>query len=271
MAKVYTHDEKLTRAASILGKKHVISSLHEDGAIIAELAGKLSEQQILDDFSEGLEAKPEYANPVLVLSLVKETGRYRFILMPNSDAIMSVKAVVARAYEMLAASVFRNAKSPDVTAAKFQSAISAVLPKISEASFRVLAPRFLDFIASKAGKGASVYKNISTKLLRECLSSEAAAKSYFPKVPLKFWDDALDMLRAAATKNALDTLCFDNWAQGRKLVADTSAPAAELDLTSFGSTSLADEAAPASPVVAPPVAEMTDAELEAATAPTPTA
>jgi len=224
-------DTKTDRIEKILtGEKgkHSVNSLEFPIEGIFQVAAALDENNLLDDATsvadpETGEKKPvEYGDDALVLLARYETGdeaqpyRYRLVAIPSREKLFAIPEVADFAYQLMTTSLARNTKNPDVSIARLQSPIAAVLPKISERPFQLLAPVVL---AAMQGKNSPrAFRVLDKTAFRSCLISEAAAKSIAPLIPDENWDLILKVLSTKARKEGMSDLIFRDWLASRHIV-----------------------------------------------------
>lgn len=100
-------------------------------------------------------------------------------------------------------------------------------------------------------------KMLSQPQFRQCLLSSDYAETHFSNLKQELWEQVLGLMIADANKKQLDASILVNWAETRD--ENEIAEVSEIDLSDLAGLITTDE---------PETAEMTGAELEAATAPT---
>lgn len=103
-------------------------------------------------------------------------------------------------------------------------------------------------------------KELSVPQFRQCLLSSDYAETHFTNLKQELWEQVLGLMIADAKKKQLDASILENWAETRN--ENEIEEVTEIDLSDLsGLMTVEDE------TVEPAEPEMTDAELEAATAP----
>lgn len=232
MAKpVRTTEEEVARIERVLTAKkgtHTVDSLTYPVEALATVIDAAEERGVLDNAAKHL-SPDELLSSTLILSAL-DNGRFRLVALPSQASFFSIPQIAEYAYAALVAAARRNCKNIDIPISRLQAPIGAVMGKLSEQVYNILAPQILGVLAKKNARALSI---LDKGTLRACLKSKTAAAAQAPTIPDTVWEKILDTFIVVAKQNGLDPLIFEDWKMGRQVVVETIADEELPDLSGF--------------------------------------
>ncbi len=219
-------------------KDKIFVGANDDQTAFAALVTELGAN--IHDFTQGADE-----NTFTGMGLAKsENGRIALIPLASEEAVFADPVVRKALYKLYRNKVLNAATDDESTAAQFITVAGLFKQKFDIEGFNGIAKAFIKFLKKSGLIG------INKNSLRQSFQSTAFALTQFPRTTKEQWQQLLEMAKAIAKKNELDTSIFQHWQDTRDVQsADTSV--LKLDFAKFGVDEDEDEDEPTEANTAP--------------------
>lgn len=202
-------------------KEKLFVGANDDQEPFAALVGELGEN--VHDWTGGAD-ETLFTGMGLAKS---ENGRIVLIPIASEEAVFADPVVRKALYKLYRNKVLNAATDDETQQSQFLTVAGLFKQKFDVEGFNGIAKAFVKFLKKSGLIG------INKNSLRQSFQSAAFALTQFPRTTKEQWAQLLQMAKALAKKNELDTSIFEHWEATREVAtADTSV--LKLDFASFG-------------------------------------
>ena len=199
----------------------VFVSANDDQEAFAALVQELGDN--VQDWTQGA-SETDFTGMGLVKS---ENGRIVLIPVASDEAIFADPVVRKALAKLYRNKVLNAAMDDESVQSQFITIAGLFKQKFDVEGFNGIAKAFVKFLKKSGLIG------INKNALRQSFQSAAFALTQFPRTTKEQWQQLLEMAKAIAKKNELDTSIFEHWQATRDVqAADTSV--LNIDFAKFG-------------------------------------
>lgn len=193
------------------GKKGKVTVLKSDNQeAFLDFVGKIAQYQDLAST-----APATFTGGYAMVETEKKLNR--LIALPSEDEVFADPIVRKALYKMYVNRKVNLASDDEANPADFITVAGGFKQKFDLEAFKFQAKTLAKFLRDMGLSG------VTNQSLRLAFTSEAFAKTQFPRMKAENWDKLLGIASAMAEKHGYDTSIFDQWKATRAVAsADTS-------------------------------------------------